>query len=237
MRVAFINKISPLIYKMRKKDLIYEISNLLSKKNVFHKINNNSIITKKLKIEIPKVDEDISYLVGVISGDGSMITSKMKKGGYIYLIAIYSSSIEYLNYINKLTKRLFGYGGGITKDKRKQNTYRLAIQSATIFWYYSFLGIPIGKKSDILRVPEVFKENIHYFVHYLSGLIDTDGSVSNNRIQLKQKSKIFLEELMNYILILGMNLSSVKVNYTDSKPFYYVRFDNNLPLRLKVKPQ
>jgi len=69
--------------------------------------------------------------------------------------------------------------------------------------------------------------------HYLSGLIDTDGSIYNKRIHLKQKSKILMLEIQEILKNLELNPSDVKINYTNGVPFYYVRFDNDLPLRLK----
>ena len=50
------------------------------------------------------------------------------------------------------------------------------------------LGLPIGKKEDT-PIPIEIKSNNRLFLHYISGLSDTDGHVKGKRIQLKQKSK------------------------------------------------
>ncbi len=68
---------------------------------------------------------------------------------------------------------------------------------------------------------------------YLAGLIDTNGHISNKRIQLKQKSKLLLEKIKRITNKFGLNPADVKINYTNNKKFYYIRFDNKLPLRLK----
>ena len=216
-------------------NLISIVSKSMSEANIYHKIVDDFIITRNLKIKIPEIDDNMAYLVGVIMGDGSIIKSKRKKGGYVYMIHIYSGSIKFLNDINRIAYNLFGYKGIFLKDKRKNNTYRISIQSAVIFWYLINLGLKFGKKRD-LCIPKIFKTKPSYTLNLIAGLIDTDGHVksNSNRIQLKQKSKLFLEELEKILNKFNMNSSSVKVNYTDSKPFYYIRFDNKLPLRFKV---
>ena len=113
---------------------------------------------------------------------------------------------------------------------RKNTTYNLLIKNAAIFWYFINLGLNIGKKQP--KIPKIAQDN-EVFLHFLAGLIDTDGHVENNRIQLKQKSKIFLENIYLRLLTLNLSPNLPKVNYTDSKPFYYIRFDNKLPLRWK----
>ena len=67
--------------------------------------------------------------------------------------------------------------------------------------------------------------NPSLFKHYLFGLVDTDGHISRNRIHLKQREETFLKELV-YLLEKHFNIKSniPKVNYTEGKPFYYIRF-------------
>lgn len=187
-------------------------------------------MTKKLKIRIPKLSNDIAYLYGVIIGDGTVIMSKRKRGGYHYIIRITSDSKKYLNYLNELFYSLFNYKGVIEKEKRRKHAFYLIIQSAVLFWYFINLGMNWRKKR-FLSVLHWSKNNDEFFIHYLSGLTDTDGYVRKSRIQLKQKSKKLLEEIFFVLEKLDMNPNPPKVNYTNSKPFYYIRFDNKLPLR------
>ena len=69
--------------------------------------------------------------------------------------------------------------------------------------------------------------------NYLAGLIDTDGGVYKKRIQLKLKNKIIIQKIYECLIEMEMNANPPKINYTNSVPFYYIRFDNKLPLRLK----
>lgn len=215
---------------MRKLVNLLKVSQKLKELNIFHKVKNQLIITKRSKTKVPKVNNDIAYLLGVITGDGTMIKSKRNRGGFHYIVKITSDSNFYLEYLNKLFEKYFTIKGRIVKDKRKQNTFDLIFQNAVIFWYFNLLGLQIGKKRD-LTIPKVIN-NDELKLNYIAGLTDTDGHVKGNRIQLKQKDKNFLEILYRELNKLGMNCAIPKVNYTDFKPYYYIRFDNNLQLRM-----
>ncbi len=209
--------------------MIYDISSELNKKRVFHKVDNPFIITKRTATKIPLINNDVAYITGVIAGDGTMVTSKRKKGGYYYELRIYSGSLIYLKYLRYLTNKLFGYIGKITKDKRKNKTYILSIRSAAIFHYFKLLDAKFSSNN----MPHFTKTNPYHLTEYISGLIDTDGSVSRRRIQLKLKNKIFINNVYFRLLEIGANPNAPKVNYTCLVPFYYLRFDNIFPLRLK----
>ena len=144
---------------------------------------------------------------------------------------ITSCSSEHLKYLNNILQKNFEITGRITKDKRKNNTYRLTTANTSIFWYFKLLEI---KYNETNKLPKICK-NKNYFNHYLVGLIDTDGHVtpSKNRIQLKLKNKNIINEIFSRIK--HANPNPPKINYTNNVPFYYIRFDNIFPLRLKPR--
>ena len=212
--------------------MIKRTSKELSKRNIYHKIKGSLIKTRRSKVKIPKINEDIAYLLGVIEGDGSLSITKRKKGGYHYLFRIYSGEKKYLDYLQILLYNLFLIKGKINKDKRKKSLYYLLIQNATLFFYFAKLGSEIGRKK-IGNLPNIIKSNKKYALNYLAGLVDTDGSISYKRIQLKQKRFNLIKEINKLCQKLNLNCSDPKINYTNQIPFYYIRFDNKLPLRLK----
>lgn len=146
-------------------DLVSEVSNKLKENNLYHKVINNRIFTRRSKAFIPVLREDIAYLVGVIAGDGSLIRSKRKRGGEHYFVRITAESVHYLNYLNLLINRFFGISGKVNKDKRKQNTYCLVFQNASLFWYFSVLE---AKYNFVGRLPFFCREEL-FFNHYLGG--------------------------------------------------------------------
>ena len=222
------------IYSSDALKMIKRISKELFKGNIYHKIKENKILTRRSNIKIPLINEDIFYLLGVVEGDGSLIKSKRKRGGYHYVLRIYSGEKKYLIYLNEIIQELFGIKGRITKDKRKNSSYCIIIQNATIFFYFVILGSEIGKKK-IGNISKTVRRKNKNILHYLAGLVDTDGHISNKRIQLKQKRHQLLKEIKELSNQLNLNCSDPKINYTNQIPFYYIRFDNKLPLRWKTK--
>lgn len=211
---------------------ILNVSKELSNKNIFHKIERDLIKTRRSQIKIPEPNQDIAYLLGVIAGDGSLSQVKRNRGGYHYSFRIYAGTEDFLICLNNLLYKLFSIKGRIIKDKRKQSLYCLSIRNAALFFYFVNLGSEIGKKKAD-KIPKFVMSDKKLILHYLAGLVDTDGSIDKNRIQLKQKSEILLKKLNKILRVLELNPNEPKVNYTNNKPFYYIRFDNNLPLRLK----
>jgi len=213
--------------------VIKKISKKLTERNIYHKVEEKFILTRRSKTKIPLPNEDVFYLLGVISGDGSLGTPKRKRGGRHYILRIYSGEEKYLIYLNKIIQESFGIKGRITKDKRKNSSYCIIIQNAAIFFYFVTLGSEIGKKK-IGNIPQIVKSKNKNLLHYIAGLIDTDGHLSHKRIQLKQKRHQLLKEIEESSDRLNFNCSVPKINYTNNVPFYYIRFDNIFPLRWKT---
>lgn len=213
--------------------MINKISNLLSERNIYHKIDGTKIHTRRSKIIIPELNLDIAYLIGVIVGDGAMVETKRKRGGNHYVLSIFSNSRKYLEDLNKLFIKYFGYSGHFYKDKR-HSVYTLLIQAAPIFFYFVNLNLPIGKSEEEF-IPESIKDNSSFCKEYIAGLCDTDGHINSpKRIHLKQKSKKLLCEIADFLNREKVKCSYPKVNYTNGKPYYYILMDYKLPLRLKA---
>jgi len=199
------------------------ISELLSQAHIWHKTQNNAITTKRTTTPIPEINNKIAYLAGIVTGDGNLNVCKRKKGGYHYRIQIVGHKDD-LKHIATLFKELFNYNPAVHRDERKANCYLININNAAIFFYFIKLGLFSGKKRN-LKVPALIAANAAFFKHYMLGLIDTDGYIENNRVQLKQKEETFLKELVQLMQAhFHIKSNPPKVNYTDGKPFYYIRF-------------
>src|SRR3989344_203509 len=212
--------------------MIYKISTHLKKYNIYHKVIRNSIKTRRSKVPVPIFNNDLAYLSGVIVGDGAMVISPRKRGGNHYVLSIFNGSKEYLMYLNSLFINYFNHEGRIYKDKINE-VYSLIIEVVAIFFYFVNIGLPTGKSEEEF-VPKIIKNNKNYFRQYIGGLVDTDGHVSSpKRLHLKQKSKNLLLEIVGFLNSNGVACRYPKVNYTDNKPYWYILFDNKVPLRLK----
>lgn len=202
---------------------VFAVSRALDHAQVWHKIQDDYICTKKTRVKIPIISDKVAYLSGVITGDGNLTRCKRRNGGYHYLVGIVGRR-EFMEEVSCLIKDVFHYTPGFYKDKRKNNCYYVNIYSVAVFLFFIELGFQSGKKKN-LRVPSLIAENASLFKHYMYGLIDTDGFIDKKRVQLKQRDKGFLKELVR-LLKKDLDISSThpKVNYTKGKPYYYIRF-------------
>ena len=199
------------------------ISQALSEAGVWHRIQNDFICTKKTRIKIPKVCEKVAYFAGVVAGDGNLNKCKRKIGGYYYRVNVVGRK-KFMEQLTVLIRELFHYQPRIHRDKRKNNCYAININCAAVYFFFLELGFQSGKKRNI-RVPLLIANNASLFRHYMRGLIDTDGSIQKKRIQLKQRDRGFLKELVGLLKKhFGIISRSPKVNFTEGKPYYYIRF-------------
>ncbi len=202
---------------------ILSVSRTLNNAHVWHKIQSDFIYTKKTRVKIPEISEKVAYLAGVITGDGHLTRSKRKTAGYHYVVGIVGRR-KFTEQLCPLIKEIFHYTPGFYKDKRKKDCYYVNIYPVAIFYFFIELGFRAGKKRN-LRVPSLIAEDASLFKHYMFGLIDTDGYIDKKRVQLKQRDKNFLKELVRLLKKhFGIISRPPKVNYTDGKPYYYIRF-------------
>lgn len=98
---------------------VFTVSRALDQAHVWHKIQNDFICTKKTRVKIPKINDKVAHLAGVVTGDGNLYRCKRKNGGYRYRVGIVGRS-EFIEQISDLIKHVFHYTPGIYKDKKKK---------------------------------------------------------------------------------------------------------------------
>lgn len=202
---------------------VENVSKFLKGIKVWHKVKRNYICTKRTCIKIPEITGGVAYLTGAITGDGSIATCKRKAGGHYYSVRLWGRKEKLINVL-ALLNDLFHYRAKIFRDRRKRNCYYINVNIAGVYAYLVLLGLPVGKKRK-LAVPRPIADNPSLFKPYMMGLINTDGHIRKEKVQLKQRDKGFLRELVELLekhFVIKSN--PPKVNYTEGKPYYYIRF-------------
>ena len=180
----------------------------------FNDINDISIAVygggtknKSKAVKIPhKVDEELGYLAGAIISDGHLSRS------YLDISCYEESSREFVKayLINKFGKCNSYYNGN-------------RIYLCNLFAPYLFnkvFGIPFGKKSSIVKVPEViFKSGNEVVSSFIKGLFDGDGTCKSG-LSYKTYSKELAEGLTYLLTRLGI-YSYLKTNKTPKNKFEY----------------
>jgi Flp pilus assembly CpaF family ATPase/intein/homing endonuclease len=134
---------------------------------------------RRKRVSIPaKLDERLAYLVGVISGNGSLGRRRVR----IY----HGTETRALG----LARRVFGLTPEPATRKRGGGTCHVLDSALVARFLREFFGLPVGR-AGVLRVPEVIqraKESV--IAAYLAGLVDSAGQVDpgNGRILLSASS-------------------------------------------------
>ncbi len=151
--------------------------------------------------KIPKWSEDFAYLFGLLIGDGSLpVTKSIRPNGTFqkkYIIYFVSNSKVFLEDVYvPLFKSVFGLCLRIEKRKDKRNSlYVCRIQSKKVYNFLQRKGYIVGRKARIAKVPNMPKK---YYVHFLAGLLDTDGGKKGNGFGLSTASEylaLFCQEM------------------------------------------
>lgn len=146
-------------------------------------------------IPIPKIlDEDLGKLLGLLISDGNLSKSRFNIFGETSLIAY------------KLCNKLFS-DKNISFDVEKS---RLDIYSKPFVDFINeYFGIPIGKKSQNVKIPDIIYDSPESVkASLLAGILEGDGTVEN-RIIFNTKSKELAFGISRLLLQLGI-LSKIK---------------------------
>lgn len=157
----------------------------------------------KAKLHLPSsMSPDLAYLLGFVAGDGHLAFRK-KKNGTDYLLRCVGNSKDekplYDNVIAPLFYRLFGINV-VPKYHDKKKTYGISIWRKDIVYALHNLGIPLGKKSDIIRIPESVKQSDKLLRAFIQGYADADFCLT-----LKRRGR----DYQYYPVIVGASRSSV----------------------------
>ena len=157
-----------------------------------------------------KVDEKYAELIGIMLGDGCLCKSRRQR-----LIYISGHKMDDYDYHYQITQNLFKYvfnKNTSIKFRNEENTLYIKFSDKTIFNELASIGIPVGKKYDLLRVPNCIN-NKKLFCALVRGLFDTDGCVVLSkqhkkvpyypRLEIASKSDRFLRELLTRLKFIG----------------------------------
>ncbi|HIG96008.1 TPA: hypothetical protein HA249_03930 [Candidatus Woesearchaeota archaeon] len=134
-----------------------------------------------LRITKPKKNPALAEFVGIMMGDGTVSTY------HIGITLNATDDAEYVVFVMKLIKKLFGVHPKIYKRKDK-NAVVITVARKLLVEYLHSLGLPIGNKiKQGLNIPTWILNNPEYARACLRGLMDTDGSVFTHTYKSKEK--------------------------------------------------
>ena len=163
-------------------------------------------------INLPKWSNDLAYFCGLLIGDGSLPKGFSRRpNGKIqkrHEISFVTTSLDFIiNIYQPLFEKLFGIKPYIVrwKDKRRRKElFYCRVESKMLYNFLTKkLGILSGRKARIVYIPKMPNK---YKIHFLAGLLDTDGGKKGSGFGISTASK----KLSNFIEKMFSNL---KLNY------------------------
>jgi len=160
------------------------------------------------RVSFLKNDFYMSYFLGLLLGDECLVHRKRGECKNMYHLQISFATEEDAKYGQLLTNYLFNIKSSIYFGR---NCYNLCVYSKPLVMILNRIyQIPIGKKYLKLIVPEKIKiSSKKSIVYFLKGVFDSDGNIYSYRngesVQLRQKSKNFLDELRLLFISIGLD--------------------------------
>ena len=170
----------------------------------------------------PKLTSELAEFIGIMFGDGYM--NHYSNGHYFIEIAGHSKKdLEYhKRYISNLVERLFNIRPTLV-IRKDQNTLYSRISSKRIFYILQNLEFPRGKKINLI-VPSWISKNRKFFISFLKGIYDTDGSMilrtsGQYSISLGLKEKDLILEIKRFLEEIGYFTSYSECTQKDKRGF------------------
>jgi len=140
-------------------------------------------------IHLPEfITEDFMWLVGIVASDGHLRMGTTPERGTYYKIRVFN---EDRRIVERTLRALRNLGLNASVHTRQTKNYQIEIGSNLLSLIISEFGIPFGRKSLEVHVPEFmlqFPPNL--IGAYLAGVFDGDGSYSETKHPCSKRTMI-----------------------------------------------
>lgn len=146
--------------------------------------------------------EKLALFLGMLSGDGCLSIKHNGEGYRDYPIDFCNTEKEKVILFDNLFYEIYGIHGKISSRQRpnRKLIWHFLKHSVKIVKELKEIGFPEGVKRDVLRIPKmIFNGTDGEKILFIHGVIITDGSLNEKRLQFHSGSKLFLEDLSNLI--------------------------------------
>lgn len=202
------------------------------------------------RIKSIKLDSRTAYLAGYIAGDGHISSSNKSKtdSSKDYRIAFDTADIEHLESIHSMIKEIISTNsrlGYISSKGNKRKRAYLHLRNKSLYHFFTeVLGIPKGKKSKIIYIPENIKKNKLLLKWFIAGFFDADWGFRGNSLGFTSASLMMIKDIGVFLKKEGYGFVSESWhNKRYGSDFYGIklhkdeidRFLNEFPLQNQKK--
>ncbi|QQR92111.1 MAG: hypothetical protein IPJ89_03005 [Candidatus Iainarchaeum archaeon] len=151
------------------------------------------------------ISEDLSYLAGLILGDGSLAGDSSNARGNWNITALFDD-INHQKMCDELIKKEFQISPKNHKDESE--CWLSVFSSKTTQWFWrSFFEMHNGYKASKISFPKIILDspNNNFRIALLQGLFDSDGSITKRKsVQYASTSKIIVDQVSAQLSALGI---------------------------------
>ena len=152
-------------------------------------------------VRIPvRMSGKLAYLIAVVIGDGYLskpIRRKSHGSGFHWKLVI-TGPRGYIINLQSMFFEMFEIRGGLIQDKRKRDAWQIRFSNLVLHRFFArVIGLPQGKKTvhGAWSRLDLVKE---FPLHFLAGLIDSDGHIGSRYIGIIQKRFRFLVRVKRF---------------------------------------
>lgn len=139
------------------------------------------------RFTFPRKSNLLAEFVGIVLGDGGLTNGQL----HITLNSV--ADVNYLDYVIKLSERLFNYSPHMYKKKGALANV-LVFSGVELINFLLRMGLKLGNKVKIqVDSPDWIKLNKSYSLWCLRGLMDTDGGVFKHKYMVNNKEYSYLK--------------------------------------------
>jgi len=151
--------------------------------------------TSNINIKLPEFTPDLFRFIALIIGDGHLTKTNVQFN---------NQDLNLLNEFIYLGEKLFNTKSKIEYPKNR--TTKVVIYSAAIAKILNIVfSIPYGQKSHSVEVPKMlFELDNEYISEFISGIVDTDGHIGRDNIEIGSESHKLIDQLSTLLLRLGI---------------------------------
>jgi replicative superfamily II helicase len=182
------------------------------------------------KIKLNRNLKILARLYGILLGDGSLLKVKSFREGETYLISLTSSDKKWLKQYQNLLKKI-GIETKIKSNSKFPELKYVSFKSKILGEILNKkLSFPTGRKAKQIKIAPFFMSFDELLKEVIGGLIDTDGSVNQDKIELTSISKDLITQLQLLLLKFGIYSHIDK----RKKRITYLVKSKNAPYRLSI---
>lgn len=159
---------------------------------------------------------ELAEFIGYVVGDGYLSRNSVN---------ISTADDEIIERISYLSRQLFGLSTSITPDKRSK-AVNLRVNSQTLVKLINELfGIPIGKKTSVLEVPQIIQEaSVVHSAQFIRAYFDCDAHMapSTRSIEVVSESELLIKQIQH--MFLRFNILGTQSRKMINNKYYYRLF-------------